>query len=154
MRALLTFLLISFSLLSQAQKLKGTWEGVYITSDSSFWENIKIVFEWKADSTYSVKSYTAGKNKFGTDTTIVCSVDCKVITPDSLLLSEIEILEPIGTKPGICFQTMELRYYPGGPHTPRNLIGKWYCSPKKAKEDGFIRLQQSRQPGKTIKWPL
>ncbi len=142
LRHLILISLLFLSALSKAQNFKGTWEGVYITSDSSFWDNIKLVFIWNQDDGYVVKSYTTGKNKLGKDTIIVCKVDCKIIRPDSLVLSESEILEPTGINPGICFQTMELKYYRGFGHTSTKVAGKWYCRPKESEGNGFIRLRK------------
>jgi hypothetical protein len=126
---------------ANAQVFQGTWKGIYITSDGAFWDSIKLDCKWNPDKTYSIKSYTKGKNISGKDTIVVCNVEYKIISPDSLVLTETEILQPTGISPGICFQTMELKYS-SQHHFLKNLIGKWYCKPEKSKGSGFIRLQK------------
>ncbi|MFN0081994.1 MAG: hypothetical protein ACKVOM_05700 [Ferruginibacter sp.] len=137
----LTTLIVLFYSSSDAQVFEGTWQGIYITSDATFWDSIKLDCKWNPDKSYSIKSYTKGKNMHGKDTIIVCKVEYKIISRDSLVLYETEILEPLGTNPGICFQTMELKYQLGH-HLQKNLVGKWYCKPKKNKGGGFLRLQK------------
>lgn len=139
MRILFLILLFFLSTSIKAQNFEGTWEGIYITSDSSFWDSIKIDFEWKKDNSYSIKSYTKGKNNSGKDTIIVCRMEYKIISVDSLILTEAEILAPPGITPGICFQSIELKYHVGH-HRSRYLLGKWYCTPDRTKGNGFIRL--------------
>ncbi len=124
-----------------AQIFQGTWKGIYITSDRAFWDSIKLDCKWNTDKTYSIKSYTKGKDISGKDTIVVCNVEYKIISADSLVLAETAILQPTGISPGICFQTMELKYS-SEHHFLKSLIGKWYCKSGKDKGDGFIRLQK------------
>ena len=130
---------------SQAQNklaIEGGWSGVFITSDSSYWDDIKVVFEPNSDKTYSARSYTKLISNIGKDTLLVCKMDCRVIKHDSLVITEIEVLEPVGVTPEICFQTFELKFISSAPHRPRQLVGKWYCYPRKDQGSGFVRLKK------------
>ena len=143
MKLLFFLLLLTAGYSSKAQwqgkrSMEGNWSGVYITSDSSYWENIKISIEQNPDKSYSARSYTKAK-----DTIVVCRMECKLIGSDSLVLTEIEIIKPAGLKPGTCFQVMELKYRGGGVHQPKELVGKWYCNHKKSEGNGFIKLTKS-----------
>ncbi len=138
MKIFLFTILVLLCSTSNAQVFQGTWEGIYITSDSTFWDSIKLDCKWNSDNTYTIKSYTKGKN-----TLIVCKVEYKIISSDSLVLFETEIIEPSGEHSGICFQTMELKYRLGH-HMQKNLVGHWYCTDEKSKGNGFLRLQRRK----------
>jgi len=141
---------------SESQTLKGEWDGIFITADSSFWDSISLNVEW-VNNTYVIKSYSKGKDKNGKDTTIVCRMDYKLIShkdnpqtgvgAGSIVLFEKEIISPIGILPGICVQTMELNYVSGwyvgmSPFSAKEMSGIWYCNPDKNVGKGFIRFEK------------
>lgn len=93
-----------------SQSLKGDWKGNYTLTTAgslSTSKEIKLRFIVNEDSSYSVFSYSGGRNSKNEDTTIICNLAGQIRT-DSVYLEEVEILLPKGIPPA-CLQKMSLK---------------------------------------------
>lgn len=100
-----------------SQSLVGDWKGKYfITSNDGYSTpssiadksiEIKLRIILNEDSSYSVFSYSGGRNLKNKDTTVICNVIGQLIK-DSVYLEEIEVLMPKNITP-MCFQKMYLK---------------------------------------------
>jgi len=149
MRLLLSLIFLLSVIFAKSQILKGDWEGIFITADSTFWDSIKLKIEW-VNNAYVVKSYSKEKDNFNKDINIVCKMDYKLISNDSLVLYEKDIIDPIEMRPQTCYQTMELKYktawYVDTPRSEstKELWGIWYCYPEKKEGYGFVRFKKNK----------
>jgi hypothetical protein len=135
--SILFTLLLTYSF-SQAQQFAGTWEGAYITADTSFWNTIKLDIKYSGSNIYTIKSYTKDKAASGNDTFIVCMMSYKIIKSDSIILYETGVLDSAGVNSETCLQTMKLKLLMK--HRVCELTGQWYCDDENDKRRGYIRL--------------
>lgn len=103
------------SLLSFSQSLEGEWRGSYDIEYSMPFQKttrpISLYFVLNKDSSYTIYSYSGGKDINGNDTVVVCKVAYKVKYKRgkirSLYLEETEVLKPLNAQPA-CFQKIYL----------------------------------------------
>lgn len=112
------FLSAFLFLQSASQSLEGEWKGSYAYDKLTYFSDfdipvdkknpINLYFKFNADSSYSIYSYSKGKDIAGKDTIVVCKVLYKKTSSDSLYLEETEVLKPSNAEPA-CFQKMYLK---------------------------------------------
>jgi hypothetical protein len=112
MKTISTLILFIFiSLQSFSQTLEGEWRGSYdIVSNSPYPSvdmPITLYFVLNKDSSYTIFSYSWGRDKWGDDTIVVCQVLYKMTSANSIYLEETQVLRPEKAKPA-CFQKMYL----------------------------------------------
>jgi hypothetical protein len=110
---LISILLFSISSHSFSQILEGEWKGscdAYnkFNKRQNYCPSMKLKFVLNNDSSYSVHSFSEGKNSKGLDTIVVCKVFYKQTAADSIYLEELEVLAPQNLMP-ICLQRMYLK---------------------------------------------
>ena len=110
---LIIFIFLSFQ--SFSQSLEGEWRGSYDIeyglSYPKITRPITLYFVLNKDSSYTIYSYSRGKDIDGSDTIVVCKVAYKLVYKKtrlrSLYLEETQILRPVNA-PITCFQKMYL----------------------------------------------
>jgi len=145
------FLFILFTLFgfgSYSQLLKGEWEGTYVTNKTHY--PIYLDFVLNSDSSYSVYSYSKGSLRmikqentiqFQTDSVVVCKVYFKFLSPDSIYLEEIEVVEPKNYADP-CFQKMYLKIEIKADKI--KLLGTWKASKCSNKGSGEISFWKKK----------
>lgn len=101
-----------------SQSLEGEWKGSYAYEKLIYFSDfdipvdkknpIKLYFKLNPDSSYSIYSYSKGKDIAGKDTIVVCKVLYRKTSSDSLYLEETAVLKPSNAEPA-CFQKMYLK---------------------------------------------
>jgi len=118
MKAISTFIFFSFLwLTSLSQSLEGEWKGSFTYGNESYFSDfdipvaisnsISLYFKLNKDSSYTIYSYSKGKDHKGKDTIVVCKVLYQRNAADSLYLEETEVLRPVKAEQA-CFQKMYL----------------------------------------------
>lgn len=112
MKTISTLILFIFlSLQSFSQSLEGEWRGSYYIEFGidypTITHPITLYFVLNKDSSYTIYSYSKGKDVDGNDTIVVCKVVYKKTSARSLYLEETQVLRPIDA-PATCFQKMYL----------------------------------------------
>ena len=119
-RRIISTLIFSTFLFFQSfsQSLEGEWKGSYAYAKQTYFSDfdmpvdkkspIKLYFKLNTDSSYSIYSYSKGKDIAGKDTIVVCKVLYKKTSSDSLYLEETAVLKPSNAEPA-CFQKMYLK---------------------------------------------
>ena len=112
MKPISTLILFIFlSLQSFSQSLEGEWRGSYYIEFGigypTITHPITLYFVLNKDSSYTIYSYSKGKDVDGNDTIVVCKVVSKKTSAHSLYLEETQVLRPVDA-PVACFQKMYL----------------------------------------------
>jgi hypothetical protein len=151
----LLILLLSLNLFNYncfSQSLEGEWNGSFTYAEIdpkmpyyTFQTNqtpIKLTFVLNTDSSYSVYSYSNGRNSQGRDTTYVCAILFKKISSDSIYLEEMRIIKPENV-PFVCGQKIYLKFE----KLKRRLTleGIWKTNPNTCGHSGEIRLSRKNE---------
>lgn len=121
MKAFAIILLLLFASTSgHSQILKGEWEGRFTDNKKEY--PLFLEFILNADSTYSVFTYSQGGPSlqndgsglyFREDSIVVCAAYYELLSPDSIYLEEIKVVQPVGHIQA-CFQKMYLKIQADG----------------------------------------
>jgi hypothetical protein len=147
MKAISTLIFFTcLSLQSFSQSLEGEWKGSFTYGKRVYFSDydmpvdisnsISLYFKLNKDSSYTVYSYSRGKDVAGKDTIVVCKVLYRKTSPDSLYLEETEVLKPANAE-AACFQKMYLKIKKEKKLTV--LDGTWQTE-KECKDSGKIKF--------------